>query len=223
MIYLYDQAIADDLKASFVTDTPNETDPAAPNDPVIKFLTAEQIIGAAAEEQNDNITFPLISLTRKPGSVQIDRDRINFTRAHFGVASVLEEKTNNLYYEQVLPITLEYALTVVTTNTVHRDELIREILFKYINMYFLTIKLPYECSRKVRFGVSINSDTDIDYSSSSSEYVENGSLYQAIIPLKCEGCVYVNYTPAHLVRTYEDLDQIFIKGAGQQGLWTAAR
>ena len=218
MLYLYDQAIAYDLKESFVTSQPNESDPAAPENPVVKFLTAEQIIGAAAAEQNDNITFPLISLTRKPNSVQIDRDRMNFTRAHFGVASVLDEKTNNLYYEQVLPITMEYALTVVTTNTVHRDELIREILFKYINMYFLTIKLPYECSRKVRFGVSINSDTDIDYSSGSSEYLENGSLYQAIIPLKCDGCVYVNYTAAHLVRTYADLDQIFMKEAGRSGI-----
>lgn len=209
MIYLYDRAITDDLQASFNSDM---------GMPAPKLISAEQIIGIVAQEKNDNITFPIISLTRKPNSVQIDRDRMNFTRAHFGIASVLDEKTNDLYYEKVLPITLEYALTVVTTNTVDRDEIIKELLFKYLNMYFLTIKLPYECSRKIRFGVRIVSETDIDYSSGSSEYAESGSLYQAIIPLKCDGCVLVSYTPAHLVRTLTDVDNIFAEQMRADGI-----
>lgn len=209
MIYLYDRAITDDLQASFNSDM---------GMPAPKLISAEQIIGIVAQEKNDNITFPIISLTRKPNSVQIDRDRMNFTRAHFGIASVLDEKTNDLYYEKVLPITLEYALTVVTTNTVDRDEIIKELLFKYLNMYFLTIKLPYECSRKIRFGVRIVSETDIDYSSGSSEYAESGSLYQAIIPLKCDGCVLVSYTPAHLVRTLTDVDNIFAEQMRAEGI-----
>lgn len=209
MIYLYDRAITDDLQASFNSDM---------GMPAPKLISAEQIIGIVAQEKNDNITFPIISLTRKPNSVQIDRDRMNFTRAHFGIASVLDENTNDLYYEKVLPITLEYALTVVTTNTVDRDEIIKELLFKYLNMYFLTIKLPYECSRKIRFGVRIVSETDIDYSSGSSEYAESGSLYQAIIPLKCDGCVLVSYTPAHLVRTLTDVDNIFAEQMRADGI-----
>ena len=209
MIYLYDRAITDDLQASFNSDM---------GMPAPKLISAEQIIGIVAQEKNDNITFPIISLTRKPNSVQIDRDRMNFTRAHFGIASVLDKKTNDLYYEKVLPITLEYALTVVTTNTVDRDEIIKELLFKYLNMYFLTIKLPYECSRKIRFGVRIVSETDIDYSSGSSEYAESGSLYQAIIPLKCDGCVLVSYTPAHLVRTLTDVDNIFAEQMRADGI-----
>lgn len=210
MIYLYDNAIADDLKASFNPDN-------VPN-PVIKFVSADQIIGIAAQKQNDHIQFPLVSLARKPNSVQIDKQRMNFSRAHFGIASVLDEKTNNLYYEKSVPITMEYALTVLTTNTVHRDEIVREMLFKYLNMYYLTIKLPYECSRKVRFGVSISSETDIDYSSGSSEYAESGTLYQAIIPLRCEGCVLVTYTPSHLVRVMSDLDEIFLTQMREAGV-----
>lgn len=210
MIYLYDNAIADDLKASFNPDN-------VP-DPVVKFVSADQIIGIAAQKQNDNIQFPLVSLARKPNSVQIDRQRMNFSRAHFGIASVLDKKTNNLYYEKAVPITLEYALTVLTTNTAHRDEIVRELLFKYLNMYYLTIKLPYECDRKVRFGVSISSETDIDYSNGSSEYAESGSLYQAIIPLRCEGCVLVTYTPAHLVRTISDVEAMFAEQMRSAGI-----
>ena len=84
MIYLYDNAIADDLKASFNPDN-------VPN-PVVKFVSAEQIIGIAAQKQNDNIQFPLVSLARKPNSVQIDKQRMNFSRAHFGIASVLDNE-----------------------------------------------------------------------------------------------------------------------------------
>jgi hypothetical protein len=202
MLYLYDNAIADYLRKSFNPDNVEN--------PVVSFVNTDNVVGVAAQIQNDELKFPIVSLMRKPNSVQIDKQRMNFTRSHFGISSVIDQKTNNLYYEKVLPITLEYALTVLTTNTADRDELIRELLFKYINIYFLTIRLPYECDRKVRFGVSV-SEADIDYSSGSSEYAESGSLYQAIIPLKCDGCVYVTYTPAHLVRTIQDVDAILMK------------
>ena len=203
MIYLYDNAIVDDLVQSF---NPNNV----PN-PVVKVFAPEQIKGIAAQMQNDELTFPMVALSRKPNSVQIDKSRLNFTRAHFGVQSVLDTKTNNLYYEKALPITLEYALTVITTNTADQDEMMRELLFKYINQYFLTIKLPYECDRKIRFGISVTDEADIDYSSGSSEYAESGKLYQVIIPLVCQGCVLVHYTPAHLVHNTTELDDALIE------------
>ena len=160
----------------------------------------------AAQIQNDKITYPIVALIRDPNSVQIDQSRMNFTRSHFGVSAVIDKETNNVYYEKVLPITLKYSLTVLTTNVADQDEIIRELLFKYVNMYFLTIRLPYECDRKIRFGVRITSETDIDYSSGSPEYLQSGSLYQAIIPLHCDGCVLVSYTPAHLIRTTFDVE-----------------
>lgn len=202
MIYLYDNAICDDLRKSFNPDN-------VPN-PVVSVVSSEQAVSIAAQLQNDKLRFPLVALVRNPNSVQIDQSRMNFTRAHFGVSTVIDNETNNIYYEKALPITLEYSLTVLTTNIEDQDEIIRELLFKYINMYFLTIKLPYESNRKTRFGVRITSETDIDYSSGTLEYLESGSLYQAIIPLKCDGCVLVTYTPAHLKRELVDLSDIKI-------------
>lgn len=190
MIRLYDKAIVEDLKKSF-----NYSDG---SEPVVKVIDPEQIIGLAAQIQNDAVKFPIVALSRK--DYQIDTNRTNFTRAHMGVASVIDKKTNNLYYEKVIPITLAYDMTVLTTNQIDMDELIREILFKYTAMYFLTIKLPYECDRKVRFGVVVEPGADIEKSSGSTEYLASGSLYQSIIPLKCEGAVLVSYTPAHLRR-----------------------
>lgn len=196
MIYLYDNAICDDLRKSF---NPNNV----PN-PVVSVVPPEQVIDIAAQIQGDRLSFPIVALVRNPNSVQIDQSRMNFTRSHFGVSTVFDNEHNNVYYEKSLPVTLEYSMTVLTTNIADQDEIIREILFKYINMYFLSIKVPYESNRTIRFGVRITSETDIDYSSGSGEYIKQGSLYQAIIPLKCDGCVLLTYTPVKLERQILD-------------------
>ena len=102
---------------------------------------------------------------------------------------------------------MSYNLTVLTTNTTDMDELVKELLFKYTNMYFVVISLPYECKRQIRFGVTLADDT-IERSSSSSEYLTSGQLYQSIIHLKCEGCVLVSYTPAKLQRIDHNVQPI---------------
>lgn len=196
MLYLYDEAIVNDLKRSF--------NPNAVENPVVSVVSPDRIVDIAAQLQNDEISFPIVALTRNDDT-SIDTNLTNFTRMHKGVATVIDPKTNNLYYEQSIPLKLEYALTVLATNTADMDELVRELIFKYTRMYFLTITLPYEGQRKVRFGVTVDSDSGIERSSGIVEYLESGQLYQSIIHLKCEGCVYVKYTPMHLKRTQHEI------------------
>ena len=201
MLYLFDNAICDDLERSF--------NPVADGEqPVVRVVGPEAIVGLAAQIQEDKIGFPIIALTRN--DYQIDSKRLNFTRSHFGVATVFDNESNTLYYEKAVPITLSYDMTILTTNQADMDELIRELLFKYVNMYYLTIKLPYESDRKVRFGISINGETSIDRSSGSLEYIESGTLYQSIIKLNCDGCCLVTYTPAQLMR-YKMSDSVEVK------------
>lgn len=197
MIYCYDNAIADDLARSFNT--------SSGVNPTVKVISPDNAVDILAQIQNDEITFPLVVLSRDP-ETPIDTDRMNFTYAHRGVVSVLDPKTNKLYYERVLPIKLSYTLTILTTNTYDMDELVRELLFKYISMYFITVDLPYECDRQIRFGISPLVNTDIERSSGSFEYISGGSLYQSIMHLTCEGCVLVHYTPAHLRRLDIDVE-----------------
>lgn len=198
MLYKYDNAIVDDLKRSFNPEN-------VPN-PVVSVVSPDQIIGLAAQLQNDSIKLPIIALTRN--QEQIDSSRTNFTSMHRGVATVIDNDTNELYHEKVIPITLSYNLTIITSNTADMDEMIRELMFKYINMYFLTIKLPYESNRKIRFGVSLSKDSEIDRTSGVSEYRSEGKLYQSILTLNCEGAVLVSYTPVKLKRLEYEIDPI---------------
>lgn len=198
MLYKYDNAIVDDLKRSFNPEN-------VPN-PVVSVISPDQIVGLAAQLQNDSIKLPIIAVTRN--QEQIDSSRTNFTSMHRGVATVIDNETNELYHEKVIPITLSYNLTIITSNTADMDEMIRELMFKYINMYFLTIKLPYESDRKIRFGVSLSKDSEIDRTSGVSEYRSEGKLYQSILTLNCEGAVLVSYTPVKLKRLEYEIDPV---------------
>lgn len=194
MIYLYDNAIVNDLKKSF---NPNNV----PN-PVVSVIGPEESIGIAAQIQDDKLSFPIISLVRNT-TVAIDQTRRNMSWEHFGVSSVYDSKTNTEYREKVIPISLDYDLNIYTTNVVDTDEIVKELLFKYVSQYFLTIELPYESKKKVRFGVVVDRGS-IDTRSTTSGHLSEGTLYGTTIKLICEGCVLVSYTPRKLSRVVID-------------------
>lgn len=190
MLYLYDNAIVDDLNKSF---NPNN----APTGKV-KVLNPEQSLGVVSQLMEDQIKLPLVCLERNEQS--FDNKRHNFTVEQVGVAAFLDTETNNVYSERAIPVNLSYKLTILTSNVYDMDEMIREILFKYVSMYFLEIKVPYEGNREISFGVVYDSDAGIDQISGPSQYIESGQLYQSSIILRCEGCVLLHYTPHHLKR-----------------------
>lgn len=200
MIYLYDQAVCENLRAS-LTDEANKN----------VFLTdVENYQGILAQIQEDTITYPLILLHRDDDT-PIKKELMNFTRYKVGVPCVFDNKTNNVYYERALPIDVNYTLQILSTNVADRDELARELFYKYISMYYLTIRLPYESDRKIRFGIQVDVDYGIKNESGSFDYIASGALYQATIRLKTNGCVSLTYTPRHVQRTVLDTKQVGIE------------
>ena len=200
MLYLYDRAIIDDLKQS-LTEAANQN----------VFLTdADNYPGILAQLQEDTITYPLILLHRDE-DMSINTDLMNFTRYKFGVPCVFDNKTNNIYYERALPVNLNYTLRILSTNVADTDELSRELFYKYISMYFLTIQAPYESDRKIRFGMQVDMDYGIKRESGSYDYIATGALYQSTMQIKTEGCVSLTYTPRHLTRTVLDAKNISIE------------
>lgn len=196
MIYLYDNALVEDLNSSFNPDVGR---------PVVRVVSPDQILGVAAQSQEDRISFPIVALERQD-SIEVNTDLANFTRMHKGVAAVFDKENNNFYNEKAIPINLSYTLTVLTSNQADMDEILRELFFKYISMYFLKVRIPYESKREISFGVIIDQDTGISKKSGLSEYTETGQLYQSSILLRCQGCVLIHYTPVHLKRGVVELD-----------------
>lgn len=192
MLYCYDNAIAEDLQRSFNTDIN-----------IIKVADSDIYTELAAQSENDQLKFPMIGLTRA-SDIDIDTNRLNFTRLHKGVPTVFDNKTNDIYYEQVVPINLSYDLTVLASNTADSDELVRELIFKYTKMYFITMQLPYESDRKIKFGVVLDANRTISRKSGLIETIHSGTIYQTILTLKCEGCVLVSYNPVKLKTQLQD-------------------
>lgn len=189
MLYLYDRAIVEDLKKSLSSEV----------NPNVFLTDADNYPGILAQIQNDTITYPLILLHRDE-DIAINTDLMNFTRYQFGVPCVFDNKTNNIYYERALPVNLNYTLRILSTNVADADELARELYYKYISMYFLTIQAPYESDRKIRFAIDMDMDYGIKRESGSFDYLASGSLYQCTMQMRTTGCVSLTYTPRHLER-----------------------
>lgn len=194
MLYLYDESIVSDIKKSINSENAN---------PNVVMSDADSYPGILAQIQNDEITYPLILLQRDD-DMPVITELLNFTRSHQGVPAAFDTKTNNLYFERAIPVDLQYTLRILSTNTVDVDELARELFYKYLSMYFLTIKLPYESDRKIRFGIQVDMEYGIKKESGNFEYLQSGALYQSTIHLKTNGCVSLSYTSRHLTRSILD-------------------
>lgn len=189
MLHLYDDAIANDLSRCINPDKANN---------VVKLSDEEAVIGLLAQMQNDKIQFPLVCLTRSE-NIEIDSSRTNFTAMKKGVPVVFDDEEHMVYYEKSMPIKLGYDITVLATNTVDMDEILKELIFKYTETYFLTMELPYESRRNIRFGIQVD-PTAIKRSSTAADYIKTGKLHQSILPLVVEGAVLLSYTPRRIMR-----------------------
>lgn len=200
MLWCYDNAIVSDLIDCI--------DPTGGLNNTVKIMGDEGIMGIIAQMQEDKISFPAIFLDRH-GDTPLDAKRYNYTRLHSGVVSGFDPETNDLYLEKAVPIQLTYSIHVLTTNTVDMDEVVRELLFRYSSMYYITTEIPYESKRKIRFGIAINPDTQITKKSGTADYIQSGKLYESIIELECQGAVLISYTPRHMQRAI--LDKVKLK------------
>lgn len=197
MLWLYDNAICEDLRNSF--------DIGANQKPVVAVVPPEDILSIAAQVQDDKISFPVVAVEREK-ETPVNTSLTNFTKMHLGVTAVFDNETNNYYQEKSIPVNLAYNLVVMSTNTADIDEIIKELVFKYISQYFLTIRIPYESKRKIRFGVKLDTSRDIQWYSTTSNYLQEGKLHSAGIRLIIDGAVLLSYTPIKLRRMDADVE-----------------
>lgn len=196
MLYLYDNAIVEDLQSAFNEDEQGR--------PVVAVVPPEEIVNIAAQVQEDHLRFPLIAVAREE-NIPVDNSLTNFTRSHKGVATVFDKEKNELYYETSVPIKLSYNLVCMATNTADIDEMIKELIFKYTSQYFLTLKVPYESKRKIRFGVRMDPEQEIEWYTTTANYLQEGKLHSAGIHLYVDGAVLLSYRPIKLRRVTHEI------------------
>lgn len=154
-VYAYDRAIVEDLRARFskspVQSKINDTVQITPTE------RAYQIIG---QLNNDEVLLPFVSLQRT--SWQLNLDRQGF-QTFIGDQVFIRTGPDNLPTEvraQVIPITINYRLSVYTRDRVTNDALCRELLFYYHLRPSLLVAVTHGLNIMHKFNIYFNSEVE---------------------------------------------------------------
>ena len=113
MIQIYDEAIVKKFQHLF-------------NDTRITIQPPENAIRYTAQLEQDDVTFPLISLNQTNWSIR--RGDLSFAQSRTGVLNRVNPD-NSLSVMKVIPIRIDYQLDIYTVNKVENHEIYRELVF----------------------------------------------------------------------------------------------
>lgn len=180
MLEIYDKVLYDELLGAF-----------SRKNIAVTIIGVEEVGGLSAKIASGQIKCPVIALSRdKEAPVKKD------VKSTFNS----EENEGN---KKVIPILLFYALTIITNSSDDMNEVFRELLSQYTSTRFVTVALPIKSKKDGRLGVSIDLNANIERS--SGEHPSLGNLYQTIIRLKTEGCLFVLSDETETVKKALDL------------------
>lgn len=165
-VNLYDNAIVDKLKE--IT-----------KDSRIFINTSDNIFSIIGKEENDNIEFPLISVSRT--GMSIISDRVSYPLMKAGSLAKVNENKEYFTRLQAIPIRINYMIDVWTTTRLDNDNIVRELIFYFFTHPTLQIEIPYTVNVKHNFNLFINSD--IEDNSDISEHKSRGIYYRQTLSL----------------------------------------
>lgn len=171
MIYLYEEAIIEDLRYQ-LGDSRVSLLP-----PDILFRTIADISG------EDQVRLPLVSLSRLGYS--FNEIPHNSPESLIGSTHTIPQKDGTIKYVQVqrLPITCRWQMDVISRSRKDNDNLVRELLFYYTNNPSLRVKIPYGFNQEHKFSIHIN--PDIDDNSDIESHVNRGEYFRTTIGITC--------------------------------------
>lgn len=170
MIYLYEEAIIADLRDQ-LGDSRVSILP-----PDILFRSISDLSG------DDQVILPLISLSRVGYSFNEDPHNSPDT---LDGSKFMEPTDNGTRYYQIqrIPITCRWQVDVISRSRLDNDNLVRELLFYYINNPTLRVKIPYGLNKEHKFNILIN--PDIDDNSDIESHASRGEYFRTTFGITC--------------------------------------
>lgn len=156
----YDDAIINEFRRVF-------------NDNTIHILPVENAIRFSAQLTKDNVRFPMISTTRLGYSIRTDN--VNFAAKMIGSFVTRDGKNNNIF-AQTVPIRIEYQMDVFTVDRESCDEIVRELIFFFMQHPTLTAHFEYGLDIDHTFNLYLNSE--IVDNSDTVEHVNTGVMFR---------------------------------------------
>lgn len=163
-VYLYDEAIIDNLRR--ITQRGN-----------IYITPADNVFRTTGALNNDNIRFPMISLTRTDWSIAPVTHAMKFT----GASVSYNEDSNHVKSKQLLPIRINYLLDVWTQTRKENDDIMRELIWLFSTHPTMRVTIPYGLDLEHNFNIYL--DNDVTDNSDIVAHPDRGEYFRQTISL----------------------------------------
>ena len=151
-VYAYDKALVEDLRARF-SSSPVESQV----NKNVQIGSANNMFNIIGSLDDDNIIMPFISLERLDWQLNLDRQGF---QTFVGDEVYVRRDNENKPVEvraQVIPITINYRLSVWSKDRITNDALCREILFYYHLRPSLMVYVGHGINMAHKFNIYFNS------------------------------------------------------------------
>ena len=167
----YDKALVEDLRARFNS---SPVDSQVNNN--VQIGPADQMFNIIGSLEEDNIIMPFISLERLDWQLNLDRQGFQTfigDRVYQRIGP--DDKPINVR-AQVIPITINYRLSVWSKDRVTNDALVRELLFYYHLRPSLMVYVGHGLNIAHKFNIYFNSG--IEDNSDIANFNNNGTYFR---------------------------------------------
>ena len=169
-VYAYDRAIVEDFRARFKNTKNNEINPN------VQIGPADRMFNILGQLDDDKVVLPFISLQRTDWQLNLDRPGY---QTFIGEKVFKRVNENNQIIEvraQVIPITINYQLSVWSKDQVTNDALVREFLFYYHLRPSLLVYVGHGLNIAHKFNIYFNSG--IENNSDIANHINRGVYFR---------------------------------------------
>ena len=155
-VYAYDKAIVEDFRARFKKSIVDSE-----VNPNVQIGSPDQMFNIIGQLDNDNVIMPFIGLQRLDWQLNLDRQGFQTfigDRVYQRIGP--DDKPINVR-AQVIPITINYRLSVWSKDRVTNDALVRELLFYYHLRPSLMVYVGHGLNIAHKFNIYFNSELKI--------------------------------------------------------------
>ena len=170
-VYAYDKAIVEDFRARFKKSIVDSE-----VNPNVQIGSPDQMFNIIGQLDNDNVIMPFIGLQRLDWQLNLDRQGFQTfigDRVYQRIGP--DDKPINVR-AQVIPITINYRLSVWSKDRVTNDALVRELLFYYHLRPSLMVYVGNGLNIAHKFNIYFNSG--IEDNSDIANFNNNGTYFR---------------------------------------------
>lgn len=176
-VYAYDRALVTDLKARFSKSPVKDSTVNS----IVQIGPAEQMYNIVGQLNGDRPILPFVSLQRLNWQLNLDRQGYQTFIGDQVYTRLASDNKPQEVRAQVIPITINWQLSVWTADRITNDALVREILWYYHLRPSLLVYVQHGLNIAHKFNIYFNSG--IEDNSDIANHINNGTYFRQDLSL----------------------------------------